>query len=112
MLGTYKIHGDDTPVPVLCPGRGSTEIDNNAAERALRTVALGRKNWLFAGSGDGGERAASLYTLLGTAKLNNLNPEGYLHHVLEHIPDHPINRIEDFLPWNLAKTLPAARLAA
>jgi hypothetical protein len=81
---------------------GSIEIDNSAAERALRTVALGRKNYLFAGSNAGGERAAAIYTLLGTAKLNGLDPELYLRHVLERIADHPINRIHELLPWNLA----------
>ena len=91
---------------------GRLEIDNNAAERALRAVALGRKNWLFAGSDDGGERAAAIYTLLGTAKLNDLNPEAYLRYVLERIADYPINRIEELLPWNLAKQLPSLRLAA
>jgi len=91
---------------------GRLEIDNNAAERALRAVALGRKNWLFAGSDDGGERAAAIYTLLGTAKLNDLNPEGYLRYVLERIADHPINRIEQLLPWNVAAQLPSLRLAA
>jgi transposase len=84
---------------------GRLEMDNNTAERALRTVALGRKNWLFAGSDDGGERAAAIYTLIGTAKLNDLNPEAYLHYVLERIADHPINRIDELLPWNLAATL-------
>lgn len=91
---------------------GRIEIDNNAAERALRAVALGRKNWLFAGSDDGGERAAAIYTLLGTAKLNDLDPEGYLRYVLERIADHPINRIEELLPWNVAAQLPSLRLAA
>jgi transposase len=91
---------------------GRLEIDNNAAERALRAVALGRKNWLFAGSDDGGERAAAIYTLLGTAKLNDLNPAGYLRYVLERIADHPINRIEELLPWNVAAQLPSLRLAA
>jgi len=81
---------------------GSIEMDNSAAERALRTVALGRKNYLFAGSDAGGERAAAIYTLLGTAKLNRLDPELYLCHVLERIADHPINRIHELLPWNLA----------
>jgi len=91
---------------------GRLEIDNNAAERALRAVALGRKNWLFAGSDDGGERAATIYSLLGTAKLNNLDPEGYLRYVLERIADHPINRIEQLLPWNVVEQLPSLRLAA
>ena len=81
---------------------GSLEIDNNAAERALRAVALGRKNYLFAGSDAGGERAATLYSLIGTAKLNGLDPEAYLRNVLSRIADHPINRIEDLLPWNVA----------
>jgi transposase len=81
---------------------GSIEMDNSAAERALRTVALGRKNYLFAGSDAGGERAAAFYTLLGTAKLNGLDPELYLRHVLERIANHPVNRIQELLPWNLA----------
>src|ERR1700686_878477 len=91
---------------------GRLEIDNNAAERALRAVALGRKNWLFAGSDDGGERAAAIYTLLGTAKLNDLNPESYLRYVLERIADHPINQIEELLPWNLLVKMPELRIAA
>ena len=89
---------------------GQLEIDNNAAERALRVVALGRKNYLFAGSNAGGERAAAIYSLLGSAKLNGLDPEFYLHHVLDRIADHPINRINELLPWNIAlsnKTPPA-----
>ncbi len=81
---------------------GRIEIDNNAAERSLRTIALGRKNYLFAGSDAGGERAAAIYSLIGTAKLNGLDPESYLRNVLSRIADHPINRIEELLPWNLA----------
>lgn len=80
---------------------GTIEIDNNAAERALRAVALGRKNYLFAGSDSGGERAAAIYSLIGTAKLNGVDPETYLREVLQRIADHPINRIADLLPWNL-----------
>ena len=91
---------------------GRLEIDNNAAERALRAVALGRKNWLFAGSDEGGERAAAIYSLLGTAKLNELDPEAYLRYVLARIADHPINRIDELLPWTVAAQLPSLRLAA
>ncbi len=81
---------------------GRLEIDNNAAERALRVVALGRKNYLFAGSDRGGESAAAIYSLIGAAKLNDVDPEAYLREVLSRIADHPINRIEELLPWNLA----------
>ncbi len=80
---------------------GRIEIDNNAAERALRAVALGRKNYLFCGSDAGGERAAAMYSLIGSAKLNALDPETYLRYVLERIADHPINRIEELLPWRV-----------
>jgi transposase len=89
---------------------GQLEIDNNTAERALRVVALGRKNYLFAGSNAGGERAAAIYSLLGSAKLNALDPELYLHHVLDRIADHPISKINELLPWNVAlssQTVPA-----
>jgi hypothetical protein len=79
---------------------GRLEIDNNAAERALRAVALGRKNYLFQGSDAGGERAAAIYSLIGTAKLNGVDPEAYLSFVLSRIAEHPIHRIEELLPWN------------
>jgi len=81
---------------------GHLEIDNNAAERSLRGVALGRKNYLFAGSDAGGERAAAIYSLIGSAKLNGLDPEAYLRQVLIRIPDHTINHIEELLPWNIS----------
>lgn len=81
---------------------GLLEIDNNAAERALRAVVLGRKNYLFAGSDSGGERAAAIYSLIGTAKLNGLAPEAYFRNVLTRIADHPVNRIHELLPWNLS----------
>jgi transposase len=81
---------------------GLLEIDNSAAERALRAVALGRKNFLFAGSDCGGERAAAMYSLIGSAKLNGLDPELYLRTVLAQIADHPISQINELLPWNMA----------
>jgi transposase len=66
-------------------------------------MALGRKNYLFAGSDRGGESAAAIYSLIGTAKLNGVDPEGYLRKVLSRIAEHPINRIEELLPWNLSQ---------
>jgi transposase len=82
---------------------GSLEIDNSAAERALRAISIGRKNYLFAGSDAGGKRAAAIYSLVGSAKLNGIDPERYLREVLTRIADHPINRIAELLPWNLTK---------
>ena len=84
---------------------GLLEIDNSAAERALRAVAIGRKNYLFMGSDSGGQRAAALYSLIGTAKLSGIDPAFYLRTVLEKIAEHPINRIEELLPWNIAASL-------
>ena len=81
-------------------GDGRLEIDNNAAERSLRGVALGRKNWLFAGSDQGGHRAASIYSLVETAKLNGVDPEAWLTDTIGRIADHPARRISDLLPWN------------
>jgi len=80
---------------------GTVEIDNNTAERALRAVALGRKNYLFAGSDAGGERAAAIYSLVGSAKLQGLDPQAYLRHVIARIAEHPVNRIEELLPWRV-----------
>ncbi len=91
---------------------GRLEIDNSAAERALRAVALGRKNYLFAGSDAGGDRAAAFYSLIGTAKLNGIDPELYLRTVLARIASHPVNRIDELLPWNLAAELDSATRAA
>lgn len=83
-------------------GNGRLEVDNNAAERAIRPLALGRKNYLFAGSDAGGDRAAAIYSLIETAKLNGIDPEAYLRDIIGRIADHPINRIDELLPWNWA----------
>jgi transposase len=91
---------------------GHVEMDNNAAERSLRTVALGRKSYLFAGSDVGGERAAAMYSLIGSCKLNKLDPESYLRYVFERIADHPINRISELFPWNVVLTPPQATAQA
>jgi transposase len=81
---------------------GRLEVDNNIAENAMRSIALGRKNYLFAGSDSGGERAASIYSLVATAKLNGLNPEAYLRDILAKIAEgHTINRIDELLPWRM-----------
>lgn len=88
---------------------GRIEMDNNAAERAIRGIALGRKNWLFAGSNAGGERAAAVYSLIETAKLNGVNPQAYLTEVIRRIAHHPVNRVDELLPWNLAQETAAAR---
>ncbi len=88
---------------------GSLAIDNNAVERAIRPLVLGRKNWLFAGSDTGGERAAAIYSLVETAKLNGIDPEAYIHTVLERIAEYPVNRVADLLPWNIQiEPIPAA----
>src|ERR1700744_695803 len=86
---------------------GTLEIDNNIAENALRCVSLGRKNFLFAGSDSGGERAAAMYALIGTCALNDIDPRAYLEYVLTHIADHKINRIDELLPWRVADKLHA-----
>jgi len=86
---------------------GHLEIDNNPVEREIRPVALGRKNYLFAGADSGGERAAMLYSLLNTATLNGIEPDAYLRTVIERIAETPINRAHQLLPWNLAESEPA-----
>jgi transposase len=75
-------------------------VSNNAAEREIRPVAMGRKNWTFAGSDEGGYRAAAVYTLIQTAKLNDVDPQAWLADVLARLHDHPAKRIADLLPWN------------
>src|SRR5262245_14792350 len=85
-------------------------MSNNAAERALRCVAMGRHNWTFAGSDEGGRRAAAIYTLIETAKLNDVEPQAWLADVLARLPDHPAKRIQELLPWNWSER--TARVAA
>ena len=87
---------------------GHIDAHNNAAERALRGVALGRKNYLHLGSDVGGNSAAVIYTLIGSAKLNGIDPQRYLTYVLERIAQHPSNRIDELLPWVVAPQLRAA----
>ena len=79
---------------------GRLAIDNNAAERALRAVAVGRKNWLFTGSPDGGTRAATIYSLVGTCKLLGIEPFEYLRDVIERLPTHPAERVAELTPRN------------
>jgi transposase len=80
---------------------GRLEMSNNAAERAAKPVAIGRKNWMFAGSDNGGRRAAIAYGIIETAKMNGLDPEAYLRDIISRIADHPIKRIDELLPWNV-----------
>jgi len=86
-------------------------MSNNAAERELRAIALGRRNWTFAGSDEGGRRAAAIYTLIATAKLNNVDPQTWLADVLARLPDHPAKRIHELLPWNWRPPTPIADAA-
>src|SRR5881409_3081822 len=81
-------------------GDGRICLSNNAAERALRGVAIGRKSWLFAGSDRGGERAAAMFTLIETAKLNGVDPQAWLADVLRRIADHPASKLDQLLPWH------------
>jgi transposase len=90
---------------------GRVCLSNNAAERALRGVAVGRHNWTFAGSDRGGERAAAIYTLIETCKLNGVDPRAWLADVLRRLPGHPANRIADLLPWNWRKPAELAHAA-
>lgn len=100
------------PALVAYRDDGRIEIDNNTAERTIRPIVLGRRNYLFAGSDSGGESAANIYTLIGTALLNGVEPYAYLREVLGRIADHPINRIDDLLPWNVEVARPDERLCA
>jgi transposase len=91
---------------------GRIEAHNNAAERALRGVAIGRKNCLHLGSDNGGNSAAVIYTLVGAAKLNGIDAQAYLRHVLDRIADHPSHRIDELLPWAVAGDLAKAAAAS
>jgi transposase len=93
-------------------GDGRICLTNNAAERALRGIALGRRSWLFAGSDRGGDRAAAMYSLIVTAKLNDVDPRAWLADVLARIADHPASRLHELLPWNWCKAREAATAAA
>jgi hypothetical protein len=79
-------------------------IHGDSRNDRVLAIHLGRKNYLFAGSDLGGERAASIYSVVGSAKLNGMDPEAYLREVLTRIADHPVNRIDDLLPWNIVPT--------
>jgi transposase len=94
----YMLNRWDTFARFIADGRIC--LTNNAAERALRGIALGRKSWLFAGSDRGGERAAVMYTLIQTARLNNVDPQAWLADVLARINDHNIQKLDELLPWN------------
>jgi transposase len=74
-------------------------MSNNAAERSLRCVAIGRKNWTFAGSDEGGHRAAAIYTMIETCKLNDVDPRAWLADVLARLPEHPVSKIGELMPW-------------
>jgi transposase len=90
---------------------GRVCLTNNAAERALRCVPLRRKAWLFCGSDRGGQRAAVIYTLINTAKLNDIDPQAWLAHVLARIADHPVSRFNELLPWNWKPSSSVAKAA-
>jgi transposase len=102
LAGAIRYARSRWPALTAYVDHGQLEISNNAAENAIRPVALGRKNWLFAGSDSGGERAALFYTLIRTAALNGVEPEAYLRHVIGRIGAHPVNRLHELLPWNVA----------
>jgi transposase len=94
----YCLSRWDAFCPFLDDGRLC--MSNNAAERELRAVAVRRKNWTFAGSDGGGRRAAAIYALVASAKLNDVDPQAWLADVLARLPDHPAKRIHELLPWN------------
>ena len=87
-------------------------LSNNAAERGLRGIALGRKSWLFAGSDRGGDRAAAMYSLIVTAKMNDIDPQAWLADVLARIASHPASRLDELLPWNWRAAIAVVSQAA
>ena len=92
---------------------GRVCLTNNAAERGLRGIALGRKSWLFCGSDRGGMRAAAMYSLIVTAKMNGIDPQAWLTDVLARIAEHPVQRLDELLPWNWrSKSASASAIAA
>jgi hypothetical protein len=87
---------------------GRACLSNNAAERALRGIALGRKSWLFCGSDRGGQRAAAMYSLIVTARMNGVDPQAWLADTLARIATHPAHRLDELLPWNWTPAITAA----
>ena len=87
-------------------------LSNNAAERGVRGIALGRKSWLFCGSDRGGQRAAVMYSLIVTAKMNDVDPQAWLADVLTRIAEHPVQKLDELLPWNWCPLNTQARQAA
>ena len=91
---------------------GEICASNNAAERALRRIACGRKSWMFCGSDRGGQRAAAMYTLIATCRMNDIDPEAWLRDVLSRLPDYSASRIDELLPWNWKKAQTPHAVAA
>lgn len=91
---------------------GRVCLRSNAAERVLRGIALGRKSWLFAGSERGGDRAAFMYTLIVTAKMNNIDPQAWMADILARMPDLPVSRLSELLPWKWKAAADLKRIAA
>ena len=97
---TKQSYHDTVKIARHSRGAEDNMPDNNPAERALRPIGIGRKNWLFAGANTGGETLARAMTIIETAKLNGLDPQAYLADVLDRIHDHKINKLDELLPWN------------
>jgi IS66 C-terminal element/Transposase IS66 family len=109
---TGILQADGWDAFALFLGDGRICLSNNAAERGLRGIALGRKSWLFAGSDRGGERAALMYSLIVTAKMNDIDHQAWLADVLARIADHPARKLDDLLPWNWKTRQADAQVAA